>query len=134
MFQKCSKCEIDKPLSEYYVRAETGNHRKCCKECMAKQTRKLREKNIIKNTEILKTIDKTQLKTCSKCNVEKQLSEFSISPANKSGFYSWCLVCSRKKYKEQTKNIEEYNKNDVKTCTKCNISKHILENFRIKHS
>ena len=134
MSQKCSKCEIDKPLSEYYIRANTGNHRKDCKECMGKQKRKLREKNTIKNTEILKTVDKTQIKTCSNCNVEKQLSEFSISPANKSGFYSWCLVCSRKKYKEQTKNIEEYNKNDVKTCTKCNKSKTVLENFRIKHS
>lgn len=45
------KCEIDKPLSEYYVRTETetGNHRKDCKECMTKQKIKLREKHTIKN-------------------------------------------------------------------------------------
>lgn len=132
MSQKCSKCEIDKPLSEFYVRAETGNHRKDCKECMTKQKRKLREKNTIKNTEILKTVDKTRLKTCSNCNVEKQLSEFSISPANKCGFYSWCLVCSRKKDNDRKKIRKEYTQTDIKNCSQCNKSKNILKNYSKK--
>jgi hypothetical protein len=134
MFQKCSICKIDKQLSEFYIRKESGNHRKDCKECMGKRKIELQKKNTIINKEKLKTIDKTQVKTCSNCNKEKQLSEFSISPANKTGFYSWCLICSRKKYKNQKKNIIQYTKNDVKKCTKCNTTKNIFENFRIKHS
>jgi hypothetical protein len=134
MSQKCSICKIDKQLSEFYIRSETGNYRKDCKECLGKRKIELRKKNTIINKEKLKTIDKTQIKTCSNCNKEKQLSEFSISPANKTGFYSWCLVCSRKKYKNQKKNIIQYTKNDVKKCTQCNKTKNIFENFRIKHS
>jgi hypothetical protein len=132
MSQKCSKCEIDKPLSEYYVRSETGNYRKDCKECMTKQKRKLREKNTIKNKEKLKIVDKTQIKTCSNCNVEKQLSKFSISPANKSGFYSWCLVCSRKKDNDRKKIRKEYTETDIKDCSQCNKSKNILKNYSKK--
>jgi hypothetical protein len=134
MSQKCSKCEIDKPLSEYYVRSETGNYRKDCKECITNQKRKLREKHTIKNQEKFKTIDKTIISKCTICKQDKPLSDFSIHKGTASGFYSWCLICSRKKFKEQTKNIEEYNKNDVKTCTKCNKSKTVLKNFSKKYS
>ena len=134
MSQTCSICNIDKQLSEFYIRSESGNYRKDCKECVGKRKIELRKKNTIVNKEKLKTIDKTQVKTCSNCNKQKQLSEFSISPANKTGFYSWCLICSRKKYKNQKKNIIQYTKNDVKKCTKCNTTKNIFENFRIKHS
>jgi len=131
MSQKCSKCEIDKPLTEYYVR-ENGNHRKDCKECMGKTKKELQKKNTIKNTEILKTVDKTQIKTCSNCKEGKQLSEFSISPANKSGFYSWCLICSRKKDNDRKKIKKEYTEIDIKNCTQCNKSKTILKNYNIK--
>ncbi len=34
MSQKCTKCKIDKLLSEFYIRSKNGNYRKDCKECV----------------------------------------------------------------------------------------------------
>ncbi len=31
--QKCNKCGIEKPLTEFYFRTDTNNHTKMCKEC-----------------------------------------------------------------------------------------------------
>lgn len=132
MTQKCTKCKIDKSLSEFYIRSENGNYRKDCKECMWKRKIELRKKNTIKNQEKLKIIDKTQIRNCTICNKEKQLSEFSIKKDSKSGFYSWCLVCSRKKDNERRKLRKEYSIIDMKKCNKCNINKNVLKNFSKK--
>lgn len=37
MSQKCSICNIDKQLSEFYIRSKSGNYRKDCKECVGKE-------------------------------------------------------------------------------------------------
>lgn len=113
MSQKCTKCEIDKPLSEFYIRNETGKYRKDCKECMNKRKLELRKKYIENNNEKLKNVDKTQIKTCSVCKIEKQLNEFSISTGNKTGFYSWCLICSRKKDNDRNKIRKVYIETDI---------------------
>jgi hypothetical protein len=132
MSQKCTKCKIDKLLSEFYIRSKNGNYRKDCKECVGKRKKELRKKNTIKNQEKLKIIDKTQIRNCTICNKEKQLSEFSIKKDSKSGFYSWCLVCSRKKDNERRKLRKEYSIIDMKKCNKCNINKNVLKNFSKK--
>ena len=49
MSQKCSICKIDKQLSEFYIRKESGNYRKDCKECIGKRKIELRKKNTIIN-------------------------------------------------------------------------------------
>lgn len=60
------------------------------------------------------------------------MNKFSIYRGNKSGFYSWCLDCSKKKYKLQKKNIIEYSETDTKKCNQCNKDKKVLENYDIK--
>lgn len=132
MSQKCTKCEINKPLSEYYVRAEMGNRRKDCKECMTKQKRKLREKHTIKNEENFKTIDKTKISKCTICKKDKPLSDFSIHKGTATGFYSWCLICSRKKDNDRKKNRKEYTETDIKDCARCIKPKTILKNYNKK--
>lgn len=132
MTQTCTKCNIEKPLTEFYIRHESGNYRKDCKKCMGECKLKLREKNSNENKEKLKIVDKTQIKTCSVCKKEKQLNEFSISTASKTGFYSWCLICSRKKDNDRKKIRNEYTEIDIKNCTRCNKSKTILKNYSKK--
>jgi hypothetical protein len=132
MSQKCTKCEINKPLSNFYIRKDNGNYRKDCKECMSKVKNINRQKNIENNNKLEK-VDKTQTKDCSICFETKTLNEFSICKATANGFYSWCKICSRKKYKEQVKTQLQYKESDIKRCNKCSKSKNII-NFRLKHS
>jgi hypothetical protein len=132
MSQKCSICKIDKQLSEFYIRSETGNYRKDCKECLGKRKIELRKKNTIINKEKLKTIDKTQINKCTICNKEKKLSDFSIHKGTSSGFYSWCLVCSRKKDNNRKKIRKDYIEIDIKNCNQCNTIKTVLKNFSKK--
>lgn len=132
MTQKCTKCKIDKLLSDFYIRSETSNYRKDCKECMGKIKKELTKKNTIKNKDKLKTIDITQIKRCTLCKESKTLSLFSIKKDSKSGFYSWCLMCSRKKDNNRIKIRKEYSIIDIKKCNKCNINKNVLKNFSKK--
>lgn len=37
--QICTKCNIEKPLSEFYIRKETQKHRTGCKDCQANYTK-----------------------------------------------------------------------------------------------
>ena len=133
--QTCNKCNVEKDMSDFYIRKDNNNnHRKDCKECMSKNKKILREKNIVENIEKLKEIDRTDIKTCSICNEEKELNQFSICKGSKTGFYSWCLKCCKIRYKEQNKTIIKYNDTYIKCCNKCTKNKLVLENYRKKHS
>lgn len=128
----CIKCEIEKPLTEFYLRNDTGNYRKDCKDCLNKAKKLNRERHIKNNNIKLLDIDKSQKKTCSVCNKSKELSQFSIYKGNKSGFYSWCLECSRQKDKNREKIVINYTINDIKTCNKCSEPNKVLGNYNIK--
>jgi hypothetical protein len=82
--QTCNKCNIEKDVSDFYIRKETGNYRKDCKKCQNENKKKLREKYVIENNKKLEKVDKTQKKTCSVCNIEKELNQFSICKGSKS--------------------------------------------------
>lgn len=79
-----------------------------------------------------KTIDKTIVSKCTICKQDKPLSDFSIHKGTASGFYSWCLICSRKKDNDRKKIRKEYTENDIKDCSQCNKSKNILKNYNKK--
>lgn len=132
MSQKCIKCDNEKSLTEFYFRNDSQSYRNECKICFNQAKKILREKNTIKNDEKLKNIDKTQIKVCSICNKKKQLTEFSIHKGTVNGFYSWCLVCSRKKDNNRKKIRKEYTVTDIKDCSQCNKSKNILKNYNKK--
>ena len=132
MYQICSKCAIEKSLTEFYIRSNSGNYRKDCKECMYKTKSELRKKYTKENEEKLKEVNKNEIKKCTICETEKQLSEFSIHKGTRIGFYSWCLTCSRKKDNDRKKIRKKYLDTCIKDCSKCNISKNILKNFNKK--
>jgi len=49
------------------------------------------------------------MKTCNKCGIEKEFSEFTIDKKNRDGFGHSCKVCRNKHYAEWRKN----NKKDI---------------------
>ena len=51
--QVCKTCGHGKPLSEFYVRKETGRHRKDCKSCWGAKTKKWARENPEKRKEIV---------------------------------------------------------------------------------
>jgi hypothetical protein len=73
------------------------------------------------------------MKECSKCKVEKEMSEFSKDKQKKSGYRPCCKVCQRKAYKKPTDKSREAkrkiglkflkdNPDYKKTCSKCKES------------
>ena len=42
MSKICTKCKIEKELSEFYFRKDSGKHRNKCKKCFAEQTKDLK--------------------------------------------------------------------------------------------
>lgn len=128
MNKQCITCDITKPLSEFYYRQDSCSYRSSCKKCLNLQKYKHRQNNIIINKNNV-NIDKTQKKTCSVCKIEKTLNDFSVCNGQKSGFYSWCLICSRNKDNNRQKITKKYCDTDIKKCTKCNEYKLLLKNF-----
>lgn len=58
-------------------------------------------------------------KICSKCKIEKSITEFRKRTGRKSGYASWCKECSDKSIKLWRENnkekVREYNKTQYKT-------------------
>lgn len=50
------------------------------------------------------------MKTCSKCKIEKELSDFYKKKASKDGFRSECKSCTKKYDEENSERIKEYKK------------------------
>jgi len=66
------------------------------------------------------------MKTCNKCNIEKDYLEFNKRNSTKDGYYSSCKEC-RYGYKPHNKITE-----GLKICTKCNEAKDIEQYSFIK--
>ena len=50
------------------------------------------------------------VKTCSKCKIEKPLTEFSKNKSSRNGYRSECKSCSKKYRKANAERIKQYNK------------------------
>lgn len=127
----CNKCNVSKQLSEFYFRKDSGKYRADCKTCFNLQKEKGRRENIAKNASGRKGVTITE-KQCTCCKKTKTITEFSIKKDSKSGVYSYCLECTRKKDRARVKPVKKYGKDDIKCCTKCRVSKNLLENYRTK--
>lgn len=82
----------------------------------------LRENNAKEHDDKMKSIDFTQAKTCTVCGESKELALYSVHKGTKSGYYSWCLCCSRKKTqkgKRSGKNIPYKIVNNIMTLNMC---------------
>ncbi len=127
MSQICKICNLEKKFSEYFFRNDSKKYRKDCKKCIGDKKYKL--KNQYKENNINKKHNLSILKKCSLCLKQKELSYFSKKNDSKSGFYSWCLECSRLKDKKREKIRVNYSYTDTKICNKCNTEKTVLDNY-----
>ncbi|MEO5348932.1 MAG: hypothetical protein H7836_04735 [Magnetococcus sp. YQC-3] len=98
----CTKCKIEKDKSEFSKnsRSKDGLFHNC-KSCQ--------HDYYIRNKPIKPIIDESAIekkttKTCFKCKIEKELTEFCKSKKSKDGHYYYCNDC-RKEY---------YRKNEIK--------------------
>ena len=92
--KKCSKCGVEKELSEFGFKYDALNSR--CKSCINEDQMIRRRANGVpprgnKSIEALLNNEKI----CFKCKVSKKLDEFYLSKDTKDGRYSSCIPCTR---------------------------------------
>jgi hypothetical protein len=111
----CSKCKIEKYVSEFYIRKNSGKYRNECKECWYSRTKKycknnkdeITKRKIIKKCGSLENYQKIKdeqerlitenKKICSKCKIEKDKSEFHKDKSKKDGLDFLCKQCIKEK-------------------------------------
>lgn len=87
---RCSKCRGWKKRDQFGERRDADGSRggtnlsSHCKSCQGDYRSSL--DRVPRNAGV---------KACARCNVEKQVSEFSRSKKSVDGLHSWCLACSR---------------------------------------
>ena len=126
----CTKCNIEKPLTDFGFRKDTGRYRTQCKVCENEIKRqwaiKNKEKVILSrkkyeanNKELIKArrekynlkrrnivYDLTSFQVCTKCNISKPLTDYAYN--NKSNYYDkMCKSCKCEYAKEYRKNNKE---------------------------
>lgn len=87
----CTKCGIEKPLAEFYKRSDrkTG-HRSHCRACT-----KNSYKQYGRALAISCGVGDTETRVCTKCGIEKPLSEFHRDAYKRGGRRSQCKECRR---------------------------------------
>jgi len=102
-FKFCSKCDKDKPLSEFHKnkKAKFGvNH--ICKECLRSFE--------VKEKEARFALVPEGFKICTQCNKERPLTEFSKQKNGRFGCSSICKECKYNKTKEYNNQHKEERK------------------------
>jgi hypothetical protein len=90
----CAACLTEKPLSEYYIKKETGNPHNRCKQCC------------IHNVKTIK-VEKTT-KTCKHCGEDKPFSEYQKAGGGK-WLQPYCKPCDAERKRKHAKaNQERY--------------------------
>ena len=111
MTKTCSRCQVEKPLGEFYKSktAKDGLYPQCknCKKEYSEKYHRLGPK-IKKEKRVL--LASLGMKTCSKCGEVKAFNKFYKHKKNKDGFRSACKECEgqyQKKYFSDPKNKEK---------------------------
>ena len=86
--RRCAACLIEKPVSCFFARKETGGLRAQCKECMYNVRLKSRPLRPSKLT--------ATGKVCSQCKEDKPLSEFQFKVKARGIYRSYCKACGAK--------------------------------------
>jgi hypothetical protein len=77
-------------------------------------------------------------KTCIKCNISKNISNFSKNKNQKDGYYYYCKSCNKNMiqekdwYKNQYQNNKEYRRNWERNYYKNNINYKLASNLRCR--
>lgn len=127
----CSKCNIEKPLSEFYLRKDTGKYRNVCKSCRNKPYPETENDKLFKENK----------RRCKVCEEIKDLSEFYF----RKEIQNYRLECKKcllaKQSVNKPKKTKEIKVKKIKPkeiieeplryiCKTCNIEKDINE-FRV---
>ena len=134
MEKKCKKCNVVKDISEFGKdnRSKFGTENRCylCKNANSKQYYEANKEKIkeqqkqyyeankrkpnlqeIKTEQEKKRLFEEGKKQCNKCNIVKDVSEFSIEKRNRDGLRGECNVCRTFYYKQKYgKQYREANK------------------------
>lgn len=112
----CTKCNIEKPVSEFQFRKDTGKYRTQCKKCENELKRnwaiknknkviesrkkyeennkeKIKERRKIYNEKRRDIVyDLNSYQVCTKCNIEKPITDFSYD-SKKNYYVKICKTC-----------------------------------------
>lgn len=127
--KKCNKCKCEKNLNDFYFRNDTKKYISICIECEITTRNEYKICNIKKGDYIQKL--PFEMKICTKCHCEKNISEFRFR-IDLQKHYSSCKQCE-KLYITNKRNLNkikgEYkgDNNIFKLCKICNKEKNINE-------
>ena len=110
VMKKCTKCGIEKELSEYHCKSYSrGGYQTNCKDCRNAHKRKWEAptKRASKINAILAKINDSILKKCHRCGNRKNKNCFYPSETINSGLSSQCKQCSLEQSGEWYRNNEE---------------------------
>lgn len=127
----CSKCKIEKDVSEFHKRTNTSDGlRNECRECGNKISKEYENKNIIKN----QNKEHQGTKVCRHCKKEKNVYEFSLKKTTKDGLKKECKECCKIEMSEYRKKCFKNNKNKItinfKICSSCKEEKEVSNFYR----
>ena len=114
--KKCSKCKIDKSISDYRT-FKNGYIATVCRECENQENknryikRKMQDPSYVENKKVERENEilfKRGLKKCIICKEIKKIQDFYFRKDTKS-YRSWCIECE----KNRTKDFYETNKEEI---------------------
>lgn len=118
--QLCTKCNNNLSVKMFDMLI-SGNYRSKCKKCRYEEI-KINRQN--KKENIQKNLANISKKMCSKCDKEKDVSNFNKLVYSNDGYNKICKACY--KINRKTKRNIVVQVNQKKTCYKCNILKDII--------
>ena len=124
----CARCEVDKPNSEFHkTRGGRDGLQTICKDCHSKNNKSY----------YLLPPDSGPIstKTCVRCKVVKNISEFSKSRTTKDGFMGNCRECDRSSWLMKKYGISSIDYNQILSIQngRCAICKRSKEENTISH-
>jgi len=104
--KSCSKCKIEKELSNFYVcrTRKCGYHNECI-ECVKKRNNKRPRSKT--GTIWKQSLHTKNLKYCELCENVKPFNEFGKNKNNIVGLQNYCKPCKRKKDKNYRKSLKD---------------------------
>lgn len=118
----CTTCKVEKDISEFYKAPSNKKDghfsycKSCCKEYRIEYDKKLKQ-------------DHSKKVVCTKCKVEKNVSEFYKDASTKSGYAYYCKAC-RRKYNQAQRKAWKKDKLETKICCTCKANKKISEFYK----
>ena len=128
IMKTCTSCKIEKNLTEFHKHSgsKDGHHWKC-KKCVTVYQNELKIKYKERRAELPKEWSIDITKTCTKCSVTKELSEFNNDVTTKDGHKPSCRKC-HKEYKDANKDKTAAYNEATKEHRKIKAAKYFQEN------